>query len=210
MAPPDISLSVDARRPTISEGEIRALAACYGEPVRRSYILQADEYIRRNRWRTDSDRRAEVVFAITDPSGRVLLHAKAHYPSHIYRILSGGVGWNEPVEAALLREVAEETNLPVTIERFLGVIAYEFHYQDEIAYFASYVFHLSTDFSEPVCVRDNEISAFRKVLPSQLLEVSNELRNLIGERRGWGQWRALAVELVYESLAKKDIIEKIV
>ncbi|BAL98365.1 MULTISPECIES: NUDIX hydrolase [Caldilinea] len=210
MAPPDTSLSVDARHPTISEEEIRALAACYGEPVRRSYILQADEYIRRNRWRTDSDRRAEVVFAITDPSGSVLLHAKAHYPSHIYRILSGGVGWNESVEAALLREVAEETNLPVTIERFLGVIAYEFHYQDEIAYFASYVFHLSTDFSEPVCVRDNEISAFRKVLPSQLLEVSNELRNLIGERRGWGQWRALAVELVYESLTNKDFIEKIV
>ena len=210
MAPPDTSLSVDARHPTISEEEIRALAACYGEPVRRSYILQADEYIRRNRWRTDSDRRAEVVFAITDPSGSVLLHAKAHYPSHIYRILSGGVGWNESVEAALLREVAEETNLSVTIERFLGVIAYEFHYQDEITYFASYVFHLSTDFSEPVCVRDNEISAFRKVLPGQLLEVSNELRNLIGERRGWGQWRALAVELVYESLTKKDIIEKIV
>lgn len=210
MAPPDTSLSVDARHPTISEEEIRALAACYGEPVRRSYILQADEYIRRNRWRTDSDRRAEVVFAITDPSGSVLLHAKAHYPSHIYRILSGGVGWNESVEAALLREVAEETNLPVTIERFLGVIAYEFHYQDEIAYFASYVFHLSTDFSEPVCVRDNEISAFRKVLPSQLLEVSNELRNLIGERRGWGQWRALAVELVHESLTNKDFIEKIV
>jgi len=210
MVPPDTSLSVDARHPTISEEEIRALAACYGEPVRRSYILQADEYIRRNRWRTDSDRRAEVVFAITDPSGSVLLHAKAHYPSHIYRILSGGVGWNESVEAALLREVAEETNLPVTIERFLGVIAYEFHYQDEIAYFASYVFHLSTDFSEPVCVRDNEISAFRKVLPSQLLEVSNELRNLIGERRGWGQWRALAVELVYESLTNKDFIEKIV
>lgn len=204
MAPSDASQFIDARYSTISEEEIRALAARYGEPVRRSYILQADEYIRRNRWRTDSDRRAEVVFAITDPSGRILLHAKAHYPSHIYRVLSGGVGWHESVEAALLRETAEETNLPVTIERFLGVLAYEFHYQDEIAHFASYVFHLSTDFSEPVCVRDNEISAFRKVLPGQLLEVSNELRNLIGERRGWGQWRALAVELVYELLVKKN------
>jgi hypothetical protein len=39
------------------------------------------------------------------------------------------------------------------------------------------------------------------VLPSQLLDVSNELRNLIGDRRGWGQWRALAVDLVSERLA---------
>jgi 8-oxo-dGTP pyrophosphatase MutT (NUDIX family) len=100
-----------------------------------------------------------------------------------------------------LREVAEETDLPVSVERFLGVIAYEFHYHAEVVNFVSYLFHLHTDFTEPVCVRDNEISAFRAVLPSQLLDVSNELRNLIGDRRGWGQWRALAVDLVSEQLA---------
>jgi ADP-ribose pyrophosphatase YjhB (NUDIX family) len=187
----------------ISEEEIQELVACYGQPARRRHVLYADEYIRRYRWRTDSDRRAEVVFAIADPAGRILLHAKAHYPTHIYRILSGGIGWEESVEAAMLREVAEETNLPVTIERFLGVIEYEFRYHDEKAHFASYIFLLCTDFSEPVCVRDNEISAFRAVLPSQLLDMSAELRNLIGDRRGWGQWRALAVDLVYEQLVGK-------
>jgi hypothetical protein len=84
------------------------------------------------------------------------------------------------------------------------VIAYEFHYREEVAHFASYIFLLRTDFSEPACVRDNEISAFRTVLPSQLLDVSAELRNLIGDRRGWGQWRALAVDLVYEQLVGKS------
>ena len=64
------------------------------------------------------------------------------------------------------REMGEETNLPVMIERFLCVIVYEFRYRDEVAHFASYIFHLRTDFSEPVCVRDNEISAFHTVLPS--------------------------------------------
>ncbi len=192
------------RRPMIAEDEIQELVARYGEPVRRSHVLYADDYIRRYRWRTDSDRRAEVVFAIADPAGRILLHAKAHYPSHIYRILSGGVGWEEPVEEAMLREVAEETNLPVTVERFLGVIEYEFRYHDEKAYFASYIFLLRTDFTEPVCVRDNEISEFRAVLPSQLLDVSAALRNLIGDRHGWGQWRALAVDLVYEELVGKN------
>lgn len=195
--------NIRVRRPMISEEEIRELAVRYGEPARRSHIVHADEYIRRYRWRTDSDRRAEVVFAISDPAGRILLHAKAHYPTHIYRILSGGVGWEESVEEAMLREAAEETNLPVTIERFLGVIAYEFHYYEERAHFVSYVFHLRTDFTEPKCVRDDEISAFRTVLPGQLLDVSAELRNLIGDRRGWGQWRALAVDLVYEELVAK-------
>ncbi len=193
------------RRPMLCELEIAALAARYGAPTRRSHRLQADEYIRRYRWRTDSDRRAEVVFAISDPLGRVLLHAKAHYPARIYRILSGGIGWEESVEEALLREGAEETDLPVSVERFLGVIAYEFHYHAEVVDFASYLFHLRTDFTEPVCVRDNEISAFRAVLPSQLLDVSNELRNLIGDRRGWGQWRALAVDLVSEQLVSSAV-----
>lgn len=192
---------IRTRRPLIAEEEVRELAIRYGEPIRRSYLLQADEYIRRYRWRADSDRRAEVVFAVQDPAGHILLHAKAHYPARIYRILSGGVAWHESIEDALRREVAEETHLTCTIERFLGLLTYEFHYRDEVVRFSSYIFHLCSDFSEPVCVRDNEISAFYSVLPSQLLDVSNDLRNLIGDRRGWGQWRALAVDLVYEQLA---------
>lgn len=192
---------IRTRRPLIAEEEVRELAIRYGEPIRRSYLLQADEYIRRYRWRTDSDRRAEVVFVIQDPAGHILLHAKAHYPARIYRVLSGGVAWHESIEEALWREVAEETSLTCTIERFLGLLTYEFHYRGEAARFASYIFHLRSDFSEPVCVRDNEISAFYSVLPSQLLDVSNDLRNLIGDRRGWGQWRALAVDLVHEQLA---------
>jgi hypothetical protein len=120
MTSPLASNVVHTRYPMISETEIQELTACYGQPVRRGHLLHADEYIRRYRWRTDSDRRAEVVFAIADPAGRILLHAKAHYPTHIYRILSGGIGWEEAVEEAMLREVAEETNLPVAVERFPG------------------------------------------------------------------------------------------
>ena len=177
------------RKPMIAEDEVDRLAECYGVPVRRSYWIQADDYIRSYRWQPDSDRRAEAVFAIQNPTGHIWLHAKAHYPSHIFRLLSGGVHWDEGVEAALWREVEEETSLACTIERFLGLITYHFTYNDEVAYFASYVFSLRTDFTQPRCERDNEVSAFRCVLPSQLLNVSSDLRNLIGERRGWGQWR---------------------
>jgi ADP-ribose pyrophosphatase YjhB (NUDIX family) len=188
------------RRPMVSEEEVADLAQRFGSPVRRAYFVQADEYIRAFRWRSDSDRRAEVVFAIQNPAGQIWLHAKAHYPAHIFRLLSGGVHWEESIEHALMREIEEETSLRCNIERFLGLITYNFHYGEEVAYFASYIFALRTDFSMPNCWRDNEISAFRAVLPSQLLDVANDLRNLIGDRHGWGQWRALAVDVTYEQL----------
>ena len=41
----------------------------------------------------------------------IWVHTKPHYPAHIFRLPSGGVHWDEPVEDALLREVAEETGL---------------------------------------------------------------------------------------------------
>ena len=189
-----------AHLPMIDAQEVAMLAACYGLPIQRSYVLEADDYIRGYRWSKEPDRRAEVVFAILRPDDTVLLHTKANYPSHIFRLLSGGIGMDETVLDALWREVAEETALPCIVEGFLGLLTYQFHYQGELAYFASYVFTLRTDFTEPVCERDDEVSGFRPVLPSQLLDVSNELRNMMGNRHCWGQWRALAVDLVYEQL----------
>lgn len=202
MMPEVTSSPATHRRPMVSEDEIQALAARFGPPARRSYALPADETLFRYRRSPNSDRRAEVVFAIQNPTDLVWLHAKAHYPSHIFRLLSGGIHWDEGVEEALFREIEEETNLTCRVERFLGVLTYHFLFADEVAQFVSYVFTLRTDFAQPVCVRDNEISAFRAVLPSQLLDVSNDLRNLIGDRRHWGLWRALAVDLVHEQLTR--------
>jgi ADP-ribose pyrophosphatase YjhB (NUDIX family) len=186
--------------PMISEAEVEALAVQFGAPVRREFHIQADEYIRSYRWRKDSDRRAEVVFAIQDPAGRIWVHAKAHYPGHIFRLPSGGVEWCEPVHTALLREVAEETGLPVLIRRFLGLLEYCFHDGTSTARFASYVFHLQSEDMPPQLPADGEISAFRAILPCQLLQLSADMRNLVGDRRGWGHWRALAHDLVYDLL----------
>lgn len=200
MSQPNGSTVVQQQKSMIDEGEIQELVARYGNPVRRTYAIQADDYIRSYRWQPTSDRRAEVVFAIQNPAGQIWLHAKAHYPARIFRLLSGGVHPNEGVEDALWREIAEETSLACTVEHFLGLITYHFTYGDEVAHFASYVFTLCADFTQPRCERDNEISAFCAMHPSQLRDVSNDLRNLIGDRHGWGQWRALAVDLVHEQL----------
>jgi len=57
-----------------------------------------------------------------------------------------------------------------------------------------------TDSSLPRLPLDGEISAFRAILPCQLLQLSADMRNMVGNRRGWGQWRALVHDLVYDVL----------
>ena len=118
--------SSPCHHPMLGQEEIDALAARYGQPVLRSHTVYADDYLRRLRVARESDRRGEVIFVIQDPAGRIWVHTKAHYPSHIYRLFSGGIQWHETVEEALWREVAEETGLPCTIERFMGLLAYCF------------------------------------------------------------------------------------
>ncbi len=67
-------------------------------------------------------RRSEVAMAIRRPSGGILLQTKAFYPAGTYRLPTGGIKDGEDVEHALLREVHEESNLDVEIERLVAVI----------------------------------------------------------------------------------------
>ncbi|MGL4649177.1 MAG: NUDIX domain-containing protein, partial [Caldilineaceae bacterium] len=148
------------RLPNVDEAEVAALTHCYGAPVRRHVTLPADEYTRPYRFGRKGDRRAEVVFAIEDPSGGVWVHAKAHYPRHIFRLPSGGIHWQEGVEAALLREVEEETALRVEVARFLGLIEYLFLHEGQEAHFASYVFHLRSAGGAPNPHEGEAITSF--------------------------------------------------
>lgn len=196
------TLGVGLRLPMVDEAEVAGLALDYGAPLRRCVTLPADDYTRAYRFAGQSDRRAEVVFAIEDPTGGVWVHAKAHYPRHIFRLPSGGVEWDEGIEAALLREVQEETALPVQMERFLGLLEYEFVHEGQRAHFASYVFHLRSAGGLPCPQASEAITDFHLAPALQLTELAADMRNITGERRGWGQWRALAHDLVHEALAR--------
>jgi ADP-ribose pyrophosphatase YjhB (NUDIX family) len=188
------------RLPMIITDEVAELSSRYGTPIQRTFNVQADDYIYSYRFNKVIDRRAEVVFAIEDCAGQVWVHAKSHYPAHIFRLPSGGVHWDELVVEGLLREVDEETHLPVEIVRFLGMIEYRFWHGDLMAPFVSYVFHLRTGSKQPLIQESEQISDFRAVLPSQIGQMALDLRSMIGDRRAWGQWRALAHDLVYDTL----------
>ena len=187
-------------RPMICHTELEELAQHYGSPLRRTYAIEADEYIRSYRWKPQSDRRAEVVFAMQDSTDRLWMHCKAHYPTHLSRLPSGGVGWDESIHDALLREIDEETGLTVSIQRFVGLLEYHFHSNGSVAKFASYIFHVRCT-CPPSLPNSGEIHAFRAIRPSQLLQLTVDMRNMMGDRRGWGQWRSLAHDVVYDYLS---------
>lgn len=186
--------------PPVDERELRALSRKYGTP--ELVQLRLDQWPMPRAAR--GDRRGEVVFAIRNRRDKILLHTKSFYPKGVYRLPGGGVHWDEEVEDALFREVEEETGLPVTIERFVGLILYAVQRRPKP--FASYVFLLRTEKLLPrVQVPSNErISGFKEVSPSELRAVTQRLRELSDDWRLWGRFRALAHELVADALGHKQ------
>ena len=190
-----------SRLPMIVSDEVAELSTRFGKPVQRTFQVQADDYIYSYRFNRDMDRRAEVVFAIEDDAGQVWVHSKAHYPSHIFRLPTGGIHWHELVVEGLLREVKEETGQAADIVRFLGIIDYQFWHDGVMVPFVSYIFHLHAALLGcPALQHGEPISEFRAVQPTQIRQLAVNLRGLPGVRRAWGEWRALAHDLVYDTL----------
>lgn len=181
--------------------EIRVLAAKYGEPLRCRHFIETDEYLRAHRWRSNPDRRGEVVFAVRQPNGEILLHTKHRYAVPIYRLPTGGIEPNEAVEDALLREVAEETGQTVRLRRFLGILDCHFVCGGSSKPFVSYIFYLESLNKRLSPTDEEEIAGYRTVPASGLARVAQSLRELRDERRCWGHWRALAHDLVHRALA---------
>lgn len=196
------SAPTERGRPMIDVKEVRHLASLYGIPVHGKYDLQAGGSILKHRWRKDVDRRAEVVFAIQGPGEQIWLHTKHQYQRPTYRLPSGGIELHESVVDAMLREVDEETGLVVEVMRFVALMEYTFHRDDSVAHFASYLFLLKNRSNRPRA-DGREVANFRSILPSQLPHVAANLRNIIGERRYWGHWRALPHDILYETLNKR-------
>jgi ADP-ribose pyrophosphatase YjhB (NUDIX family) len=184
----------------INPEEIEELARPYGPIERRSYSLEVG---RRNfgDWRRElaEKRRGEVVFVVKRPAG-VILHTKDFYPPGTYRLPSGGVRWGESVLSALHREAQEEMGLEIIeVERFLGLLEYEFCCEEETMPFVSYVF-LVREAGGELAPQDKEerILSFCQVPVAELPAVANSLRAMGEGWRDWGEFRAIAHDFVIE------------
>ncbi len=178
------------------------LSACYGVPIRRHFDMEIDEYMLSTRQSRRHDRRAEVLFAISRPNGKILLHTKRHYPPGVFRLFTGGIGLHESVQNALWREVEEETGLECKIHRFLALSTYCFQQDDFIMNFATYSFHLLTDNEQSPHPRDTvEVACIGETTLAGLPLVAQRLRGLApDQRQAWGRWRAIGHDMVHEAL----------
>jgi ADP-ribose pyrophosphatase YjhB (NUDIX family) len=140
-------------------------------------------------------RRSEVAMAIRRPSGGILLQTKAFYPAGCFRLPTGGIKDGEDVEHALLREVHEESNLDVEIERLVAVIDHSV--ADGKAPFRSYMFLLrETGGTLKVNDPEEKISGWDERDAAGLQRAARELRELDGTWRRWGRFRAVALDVL--------------
>jgi 8-oxo-dGTP pyrophosphatase MutT (NUDIX family) len=198
---------------TALEAEIAALAARYGAPGRVSAELGGAPFDPL----AMTDRIGEVCMVVRRPSGTLITAIKTFYPPGAFRLLTGGVGHGEPIEAALLREVAEETGLEVAVRRFLAVIEYHlapttdhrpptageggaYHVGDLVPGpnrqydFATFAFLLD-ELGGTLAAHDpaERIGAFREVAVAELPAMAEALDH-VGERYAeeiggsWGDW----------------------
>ncbi|MBU0494571.1 MAG: NUDIX hydrolase [Chloroflexi bacterium] len=185
----------------IDNAELLHLTARYGEPLRATVEVEGDAYLYASRLGRTRDRRGEVVMAVERPGRRLLLHRKSWYGQDVYRLLSGGIGWDEPVAEALAREMHEETGLTLTTARLLGVIDCRIQYDGHTLPFVSYVFAVPQT-EGPLQRQEAEIAQFQEVPIAELPAVIEHLHSLLAPRAGWGRWRAVAHELVYQALGE--------
>lgn len=189
----------------VDEQEIAELGLAYGPFPRWHHRLAVGaEHVTFWGEKVLRDRRGEVVLAVQRATGELLLHTKTFYPPGVYRLPSGGVSWGEPVVEALRREVHEETGLVGWTERLLGMASYRFESAGSSAPFVSYLFLLRGFEGRPAVQDKNEqISDFRWVAVSDLAAVAAALRSVAEDvpgRRDWGRFRALAHDLVVQTL----------
>jgi ADP-ribose pyrophosphatase YjhB (NUDIX family) len=187
----------------IDETELYQLSVAYGQPEIRTIELAGDAYLFSTRLNRSRNKRGEVVLAIERPGHCVLVHRKSWYEPGVYRLLSGTIDWDEAVEAALERELWEETSLNLGTAHFLGILDCVISYNYQEVSFVSYVFHLSrTEGTLELPVDSEDISDFRDIAISDLPIVAENLRNVRSPRAGWGRWRALAHDFVYETIGE--------
>ncbi|HHV96341.1 MAG TPA: NUDIX hydrolase [Clostridiaceae bacterium] len=169
-------------------------------------ILENKDYFERMKNLVLSDRRGEVVFCVIRPNGKIIAITCEGYPNDIYRIPTGGLGYNEKVLEALFREVKEELGLEVEIVKFSGVLKINFIFENESFMFYSYLFILKE--LSGVLLKDaldDEISDVKEVSPKELQFVIERLKCINGRWKDWGRFRYITSNAVVEELKNINI-----
>ncbi|HMO56715.1 MAG TPA: NUDIX hydrolase [Roseiflexaceae bacterium] len=188
-----------------AETEIATLAERYGNPLRLQVELTGTPFDPLGH----ADRFGEVCMVVRRRDGRLITARKVFYPPQGFRLLTGGIGHDETIEAALLRETYEETGLDVAICRFLAVIEYQLATDSAVLHFLTCAFLLDEQGGELAPHDPNErIAEFRMITPAELPAMAAALEDLRanydaaigGHWRDWGRFRAVVHYAVHRAL----------
>ena len=179
------------------ENEYRELCERYNTdaPVKKvSLKFRSEKYFRDFQKNLETNRRGEVGFLLIRKDGSYVVIRSRRYPKAAYRIPTGGINFNEKAIDALYREVKEELGVQFEIEKFHGLIEYNFYYRDEVIKFYSYLFvirEVSGNIIEDAS--EDEISDFKEVDFEGLTKISEILSGIEG---GWRDWARFRTELI--------------
>ena len=177
-------------RPRPYEREVAVLQDQYGPPL--------DEWITIDRlhettgpagFPLSSRRTSEVVFVVPRTRNRILFHTKRFYPAGVWRLPTGGLHRRESIEAAVRREILEETGLSLQPVRFLFHL--RFRWTGTRKEFQSFGFLMSPAHGA-LRSRDRreQIAGFRDLSRSQAVRMADRLASLGGSWESWGRFRA--------------------
>lgn len=139
----------------------------------------------------------EVCMAILRLNGRLLLQTKQNYPGSVMRLPSGGIHRGEKVMDALLREIWEETNLTVSVERYVARIGYKAG-EARSRFFTNLFLVREVSGVLQSNDPDEKISDWREALPSELPDYAEKLRTMTPSWRSWGIFRAASMDILTE------------
>jgi len=206
----------------IEAEEVDALAAVWGTVPQEHQRLAVDDPFLTGEHQliVSNGRRAEICYVMHqgDPAHGVLLHIKTFYPTGAFRLPTGGIHQGERVLETLAREIEEETGLivgdqpgQVQIQRFLGIVSYEFVHrglQRSFA-FASYPFLVQMPAGAPLQPLDPEesIGGWLWTRPHELRAQAAFLEAVGTQAPAWGDWgrfRAPLHRFVAAQLGRND------
>lgn len=185
--------------------EIAALTQRFGRPVTRDVALHDIAFDPVG----NPSRFAEVCMVIRRPTGNVLLSIKTFYPRGAYRLPTGGIGRDEPILDALVRETLEETGLHLEAQRFLAALTY-LDGPGGPPVFHTFAFLLDDPSGAPIVPLDEheQIESYIEVPVVELDAVAERLGRIppdsgpgIANWDAWGRFRSHVHRAVQEALA---------
>lgn len=169
--------------------------------TQRTVVQVDDDYFDYMAGREGS--RSEVVMVLPRRAGKVLTLTKAFYPGDIYNLPSGRMDIGETYQEAFARECAEETGLATTFESVLGRIDHTLICSKGQMNFTSFLI-LGTESSQAARSSDTseQIAGYRDAGVDELRVMAQQMKSLDGKWRGFGRFRAAAIEFAADYLAK--------